>query len=263
MTGLGKRVSVGFLSIVCLLFFSGMVSLFELSHLSRDTEDILKASQRNIELAKEMLDAAHEQNVALIHIAVFNDISYDSICRANMDRLEQTLRVAEAEAIDKSLLDSLSNATQQMRTLTDNYLAFGYREILNHLDFERLDTIGNRWYTTQYEDTYRRLTSAVKSYMTSTQSSLAPRAEQMQKNAYRAVTPVLISLGVMIAIVLVLFYFMRTQCVNPIIRINRALKDYLTFHIPFNVKGELKDELLEIKERIESVISGVKSRSKL
>ena len=64
MTGLHKRVTVGFLSIVCLLFFSGMVSFLELSHLSRDTGDILEANRRNISLAKEMLDAAHEQKRA-------------------------------------------------------------------------------------------------------------------------------------------------------------------------------------------------------
>ena len=59
MTGMRRRVTIGFGSIVCLLFFSGMVSLFELSRLSRDTDDILQTSKRNIELAREMLDAAH------------------------------------------------------------------------------------------------------------------------------------------------------------------------------------------------------------
>ncbi|MFQ7386958.1 MAG: hypothetical protein ACLRM8_04290 [Alistipes sp.] len=87
MTGLRKRVMVGFLSIVCLLFFSGMVSFVELSHLSRDTGEILKANMRNIELAKEMLDAAHEQNVALIRLSVFGDRSCDSLCRSSMERL--------------------------------------------------------------------------------------------------------------------------------------------------------------------------------
>ena len=74
MTGLRKRVATGFLSIACLLFFSGMVSFFELSHLSRDTDEILRANKRNIELAKAMLDAAHDQNVALIHLSV--SVSY-------------------------------------------------------------------------------------------------------------------------------------------------------------------------------------------
>ena len=103
MTGLRKRVMVGFLSIVCLLFFSGMVSFVELSHLSRDTGEILKANMRNIELAKEMLDAAHEQNVALIRLSVFGDRSCDSLCRRSLERLENTLLVAQDEALEKSL----------------------------------------------------------------------------------------------------------------------------------------------------------------
>ena len=202
-----RRVTIGFLSIVCLLFFSGMVSFVELSHLSRDTGEILKANKRNIELAKEMLDAAYEQNVALIRLSVFGDNSYDSLCRSSMERLENTLLVAQSEALDKSFLDSLAFATTELRLLTDNYLAFG------------------------------------------------ARAEQMKKNAYRAVTPVLISLVVMIAIVLMLYYFMSVYCVNPIIRMNKGLGDYLSFRVPFAVKADCKDEVLELKEKIETLIT--------
>ena len=107
MTGLSKRETVGFLSIVCMLFFSGMVSLLELGHLGRDTGEILKANARNIELAKEMLDAAHEQNMALIRLSVFGDRSRDSVCRACMDRLENTLLVAQNEASRQNTLQSL------------------------------------------------------------------------------------------------------------------------------------------------------------
>ena len=247
MTGLRKRVTVGFLSIVCLLFFSGMVSFLELSHLSRDTGEILKANKRNIELAKEMLDAAHEQNIALIRLSVFGDRSCDSLCRKSMERLENTLLVAQSEALEKSFLDSLAFATTELRLVTDNYLAFG--------GAARADSLGGRWYSEEYQALYGRLTAAIKSYMTSTQSSLVPRAEQMKKNAYRAVTPVLISLAVMIAIVLMLFYFMSIYCVTPIERMNKGLGDWLSFRVPFAVKGDLKDEVLELKEKIESLIN--------
>lgn len=254
MTGLRKRVTVGFLSIVCLLFFSGMVSFLELSHLSRDMGEILKANKRNIELAKEMLDAAHEQNIALIHLAVFGDRSYDSLCRAELERLENTLLIAQNEALEKSFLDSLAFATTELRLLTDNYLAFGLAGS-DSLNVAQVDSVGGRWYNDEYEALYGRLTSAIKNYMTSTQSSLAPRAEQMKKNAYRAVTPVLISLAVMIAIVLMLYYFMTIYCVNPILGMNKGLGDYLSFRIPFTVKGECKDEMLELKEKIDTLIN--------
>lgn len=258
MTGLRKRVTVGFLSIVCLLFFSGMVSFMELSHLSRDTGEILQANRRNIELAKEMLDAAHEQNVALIRLSVFGDRSYDSLCRKSMDRLENTLLVAQNEALEKSFLDSLAFATTELRLLTDNYLAFGVSTTADSVSVCRPDSIGAAWYNDRYEALYGRLTSAIKNYMTSTQSSLAPRAEQVKRNAYRAVTPVLISLAVMIAIVLLLFYFMSIYCVNPIVRMNKELGDYLAFRVPFVMKGDLKDEVLALKEKIEALIAQCK-----
>ncbi len=91
--------------------------------------------------------------------------------------------------------------------------------------------------------------------MTSTQSSLAPRAEQMKTNAYRAVTPVLISLAVMIAIVLMLYYFILVYCVRPVERMDKGLDDYLSFRMPFAVKGEFKDEMLSLREKIEALIN--------
>lgn len=261
MTGMRKRVTIGFLSIVCLLFFSGMVSLVELSHLSRDTGEILRANERNIVLAKEMLDAAHAQNVALIRLSVFGDRSYDSLCRASLERLEKTLLVARTEALEKSFLDSLSFATTDLRILTDNYLSFGPVGGADSLAAGMPDARGVDWYNNEYEALYVRLTGAIKNYMTSTQSSLAPRTEQMKKNAYRAVTPVLISLAVMIAIVLMLYYFMSVYCVNPIVRMNKGLGDWLQFRVPFTVGGDLKDEVLELKEKIGTLIALLKQKS--
>ncbi|MEG0807080.1 MAG: hypothetical protein RR410_01860 [Alistipes sp.] len=255
MIGMRKRVTVGFLSIVCLLFFSGMVSLVELSRLSRDTGEILSANKRNIELAKEMLDAAHEQNVALIHLSVFGDKSYDSLCRVSMARLENTLLVAQTEAVDKSFLDSLAFVTTELRLLTDNYLAFGVADNTGRALAVQSDSLAGKWYNNDYERLYVHLTAAIKNYMTSSQSSLAPRTEQMKKNAYRAVMPVLISLVVMIAIVLMLFYFMSIYCVKPLLRMNKGLGDYLAFRVPFVVKADLKDEVLELKEKIETLIT--------
>ncbi len=68
-----------------------------------------------------MLDAAHEQNMAFIRLSVFREAEYDSLCRANMTRLEQTLSVAQLEAVDKTFLDSLAFATTELRLLTDRF----------------------------------------------------------------------------------------------------------------------------------------------
>lgn len=351
MTGLRKRVAVGFLSIVFLLFFSGMISLFELSRLSRDTGEILEASKRHIDRAKEMLDAAHEQNVALIRLAMLGDRSGDTLYRRSTARLEAALEEALVEASDRSMLDSLVAVVAELRQLTDPFLAeeeaeqragsrMGHATAASRTATpvptapkETVSIVGNdatadstsewtaqsaegtssaavakhralsdqsrvaegaasgggsalvrasgsgkgrsttknavsvaeqrpvlspEWYSAEYEVLYGRMTAAIKSYMTSTQSSLAPRAEQLKKNAYRAVTPVLISLVVMIAIVLMLYYFMSVYCVSPVVRMNKALGDFLVFRTPFAPKGEFKDEMLGVREKIETMIAMIR-----
>lgn len=286
-----KRVTIAFMSIVCLLFISGMLSFVELNRLSRGAGDILTASRRHVELAKEMLDAAHEQNVALIHLTVLGEKEYEKDCRRAMSRLEFALLTAQEEALDRSFLDSLSFATIEMKVLVDRYLANAAKADLatpaaaDSLAMQELpvdsllrDSVllraaiakaelpevsdSERWYTEEYEAVYLRLTAAVKAYMTSTQSSLAPHAEKLKRNAYRAVTPVLISLLVMIAVLLMFYYFMTIYCVNPIVNMNRSLGDYLAFRVPFTVKSECKDELLELKNKIDALILQLRQTNK-
>lgn len=285
-----KRVTIAFSSIVCLLFISGMLSLVELNRVSHGAGDILTASRRNVELAKEMLDAAHEQNVALIHLTVLGEKAYADDCRRAMGRLEQVLKTARDEAHDKSFLDSLSFATIEMKVMVDRYLnrlaeretqpvmasdsaalavevpvdSLGVDSVLIQAAIEAAEQNDEedsvRWYTEEYEAVYLRLTAAVKAYMTSTQSSLAPRTEQMKTSAYRAVTPVLISLLVMIAVTVMFYYFMMIYCVNPIINMNRSLGNYLTYKVPFTLKEACKDELMELKEKIDTLINQARHR---
>ena len=54
------------------------------------------------------------------------------------------------------------------------------------------------------------------------------------------------------------YYFIMIYTVNPIIAMNRSLGDWLRYKLPFTVKTECQDEMLELKEKIEKVIGGYK-----
>ena len=269
MKGIRKRVLVSFLSVVVLLFFAGLVSLFELRRVSSDTEEILRASERNLGLAKDMLDAAARQNKAVVHSIVFRQRDYDTVLMGSIAEMARTLEVVRREAVEQAYLDTLSASAMNVQRLTQEFLRLQAQRVASEasgrlelrggedslsMKSVEMDFDGARWYAESYSKAYDKLTGSIKNYMISTQSSLAPRTEQLKRNAYRAVTPVLISLLVMIAIVLMLYYFVSAYLVRPVLAMNKSLGDYLRFGLPFRIKAEVKDEVAELKDRIDDVI---------
>ena len=269
MKGIRKRVLVSFLSVVVLLFFAGLVSLFELRRVSSDTEEILRASERNLGLAKDMLDAAARQNKAVVHSIVFRQRDYDTVLMGSIAEMARTLEVVRREAVEQAYLDTLSASAMNVQRLTQEFLRLQAQRVASEasgrlelrggedslsMKSVEMDFDGARWYAEAYSKAYDKPTGSIKNYMISTQSSLAPRTEQLKRNAYRAVTPVLISLLVMIAIVLMLYYFVSAYLVRPVLAMNKSLGDYLRFGLPFRIKAEVKDEVAELKDRIDDVI---------
>ena len=94
-----------------------------------------------------------------------------------------------------------------------------------------------------------------RSYVTLSHGQLAPRAEQLSKNAYRSVTPVLISLLVMIAILLMFYYFVYVYGVQPLLRMNRSLADFFSFKLPYKPKAQMIDEIKELSDNIENLVN--------
>ena len=266
MKGIGKRVTVGFLSIVALLFVSGMISLFELSNMSNDTGDILSATKRNIEISNDLLNSVNEHGRAVVGVAILGNRTRIDDCRRLMSELEGHLSIARNEALDATRLDPLAESIQQLRSVTDNYFEstepvevpiFSADSIVigTNLEVPKVAKSGREWYDEEYKTASNTVIMNIEEFMTHTHASLAPRAEQLNKNAYRSVAPVLISLLVMILTVLMFYYFIRIYCVKPLLKLNKALKDYMAFRLPFNVKDELIDEYKELYDNIETLVN--------
>ena len=262
-----KRVTIGFLSIVLLLFFAGMISLFELGHLSNDAEKLMNESRRSMESAKDMLEALNHHNAAVSHIILTgHNVRYDTLCRASMEHIEFTLGEVAERTKNNAAVDSLKISVAQFRALTDDFLASatdtsifsdnqsGSEFLTKYLEPEMGQYKDIFWYDVQYEGQYNKIVEQINDYMVLTFNGLTPQTEMLSRNAYRAVTPVLISLLVMIAIVLMLYYFIMIYCVRPIVGMNKSLKNYLSFRQSFNVKEQCRDELQGLRDNIDSLI---------
>ena len=260
MKGIGKRVTVAFLSIVAVLSVSGIISLFELSNLSYDTEAILSASSRDMVVAKELLRSAHDHSRAMIDVAVFGNEAAKSRCYKALDELDTQMSSVRGGVgtVVLGALDTLAMYGAELRQLTDNYHSVEQVTIDSlHFELRRID--GRQWYVDSYNPAYDRFVDQVKRYTTLSHGQLAPRAAQLSKNVYRAVAPVLISLLVLIAIVLMFYYFVYIYGVKPILRMNRALSDYLLFKMPYKPKATMIDEIKALNDGVENLINISKS----
>ncbi|MCH5329870.1 MAG: hypothetical protein J1E04_02805 [Alistipes sp.] len=265
-----KRVTIGFLGIVALLFVAGMISMFELGHLSNDAEKLMDESRGSMESAKEMLDAIHGHGTAVTHIVMTgHDVRYDTLCMNSLLRLEATLVSAAERSKNNAALDSLVVSVAELHMMTEELLASEIDAtalediIIDDFDDDPFSKSYSEpaaknydiyWYDVTYSAMRNKIADRIDDYITFAFTGLTPQTEQLSRNAYRAVTPVLISLLVMIAIVLMLFYFVMLYCVLPIKAIDKSLADWLAFRKSFTVKAECRDELSSLKEHIGGLI---------
>lgn len=263
MTGIRKRVTIGFLSIVVLLFFSGLVSLFELNNMSADIDAILVSNRKSIIMTESMLDAIRYNDRAVVRYAIMRDTSYADSCNRRFQALADKIAQAREETSNSAaaLFDSIDVTAARLNGVVGE-LRGSRRVELSLLP----DTLwggggsfdGSAWYNQEYAPVYNTVSNQIMGLLSYAQSSLSPRAERLSHNAYRAVTPVFISLVVMIVILLMFYYFIVIYTVKPITEINKSLGDWLRYKLPFTVKAECRDELAELREKIGAVTNNAK-----
>lgn len=263
ITGVARRIRVAFLSILLLLIFAGATSLLELERVSHDTEQILVASEQSVEIAGDMLSALSDQNDAIIYMAVVGDSSsrYRVDCERSIVRLNSASERAYqlmGRSENRALVDSLKRYTYSLNRLANDYLSGEvHRRIAYSVMFDTIPSslTTRSWYVDEYKVGYINLSMQISKYLTGSQNTLSPEVNHLSHTARRSVTPVFISLLVMFVVVMMLYFFLKKLYVKPMLRINRSLGDYLSYRVPFDKGIACRDEVEQLRDRIDTLIS--------
>lgn len=245
MKGIRKKITAGFLVLIVLLLFSGTVSFLELAWLTKRTEAILESSKRNAELSKRMLDAVEQQNASLFERISQHTGRHDSLFVAAGNEFDAALKEAAALENTQTDLETIVVERNRYRDLVAGFLNDDHNDDLHS-------------FLSTYQPSYNDLTAAIRGYMTNSKYSMEARAIQLESNAYRAIIPAIITLVVAIILIIVFMFLIELYYTRPIIRIQKALSNYLKHNIPFNVTVEGRDEIALLKEDIETLITANK-----
>lgn len=249
--GIKQKIRLGFFALGLLLFFSGLMSYFELNKLSNSTRDMLDASLKNMELSKEMLDAVQDQNTALLQMLVAGDTRYDSLLFAGRARFDAAISKAKVSIRDLRGLDSIYAANEQYTTVINTFFADPSKKDRNN-DLQ--------WFVDVYKTSYYNLTASIKNFMISSQSVMDAKTTQLESNAYRATMPGIIALAIAIIIIVMFAYLIDLYYVTPVLKITEGVRNYLNSKIPFKVTMEGRDEVYKLKEYIETLIGLLKNK---
>lgn len=259
-----RRVQLAFASIILLLAFSGALSLFELERVSQDTEKILHESKISTDLAHEIVTVLNEQNDAMIEMAVIGGEIFDITphykrCVESIEHLANASERAHARMTDMGspeITDSLMLYTTRINDLANSYINGDVHLAIVTDSLGLLTT--HSWYVEHYKPEYVNLSKQITKFMTGSESTIGPDVNGLSLTARRAVTPVFLSLIVMIVVTLMFYYFINHYLIKPIIRINNSLGGYLRFRSPFDNDIACRDEIRSLRDRITNLISKLK-----
>lgn len=227
-----RKIRSGFIILGCLLLFSGMVSRFELSRLNRTTDTLITVSVRDLELSQAMFDAIELQRDAM-QDGVSN---VDSLFQIGQAGFDHAFREAEQQKIYPARLALIAEAKRRYDgVLQDTLLRNGL----------------------EYRLAWHELALAIKDFMIDNQNTVDSNTAQVQANAYRALMPGVITLLVAIGIIVIFYFMIDLYYIGPVIRVSRALDNYLNLKVPYAVKLDGRDEVKTLSEQIETLISGI------
>lgn len=243
--GIRKRILIGSVLIGGLLLLSGVISTLELTKFKVETEKLLWDNQISIEISRQMLDAAQEQNTALLlNIADSIHTTHDSILLVNQNKFDILLsRVTKnfqnsPKVIDLERADSVYTAT--IAEITDT------------------TTIG--WFSVVYGNSYYNLTGAIKDFMMERQEDSIKQIARLESNAHRATMIGIITIAATL-ILIGLFYHLIDQVVlSPLLKIQTSLTKFLDTRMPFKVSLTNKDELMQLRDDILRLIEKSKAK---
>ncbi len=246
--GLRKKILAGFIGIAITLLFTGTVSLFELESLSKSTRSLIDSSSRNMQATQIMLDAVHDQNTALLKIIMLSDdMNQDSLFSESRAKFDESLANATKVVKNPDELAPVLNAAIVYEKVVEGYRSGTIEENV-------------AWFVKTYKDSYSIFTESIKAHMSESQNSLAMQTIQLEKSAYRASTPNIITIAVLGVIIGMFLFFVDIYFIKPILKINKGLSDYISNKIPFNVKVESNDEIQSLRDGVERLIMLYKNK---
>lgn len=253
--GIKRKVFLGSIVLAMVLLISSSISMFEYTRMNDHVAELISDNTNSIEVSRELLAKAEEYNLRLMHL-VLGEVGEESIEVINDDAF-----ISFFSGIKESFV------TEQDKANVDSvmYAFAAYMHVVREASdiwLTNRDDLLKEWYFNRLQPVYAKLKAYIEKLTNDSQDALIHNSQSLQDNFYRSLMPGLISALLGFLMVLLFNYYLNHYLINPILKITRGIKGYLSFNKKYEVKIESNDELAELNDSVNDIIDINKSAKK-
>lgn len=255
--GIKQKVLYGCIVLGVVLFFSGIISIFEYSTMNDYVSEVIGDNIKSINTARELLSVSEQYNVRLMK---------DLVLENEQDTIDQNL-VFESDVVIKSFADiSRSFITKAERSAADSviFAYAAYMQVAREANAvaKRPYLFREDWYFNRLQPVYLKFRGYMMKLTSVCQDALINNSQEMQDGFYRSIMPPFASMVIGIVMVILLNYYLNHYFINPILRINRGVKNSRRKGVSYNVEVDSDDEIKELNETVRDIVDQNQSYKK-
>lgn len=252
--GIRKKISLGFVVIGVILFFSSVISVFEFNRMRYSVSNLMRDNINSINTSRMLLEITDEHNFTLLS-KVIQDSSIN------------TKEILNDERFDKYIKSIKKNFTSQAEIAIVDSLTIAYSEYLSVISkapaIMLLDVKSrNDWYSNELKPVYNNLRTYKNKLGLLTQQALIRNTEELQEAYYRSIMPGIIAVGAGLLLVLLFNYFINLYLISPVLSIFKGIKNYKDYKKTYNVQFDNDDEIQDLNGEVKGIIDENKNLKK-
>ncbi len=224
-----------------MLILAGIWSIYELNNIGVTAQNLIKENYQSIHAANTMLNALEGEDNGILFLLLGRWeegrrllSSSDSLFLSGFDVAKNNLTIPGEAAV----VDSIRTRYAALKAIWEKPIVETYKE--RNID----------WYFIEVHRAFQDAKSAVQALQILNNDTMYQTATVMENRANRAIMPGIIAMTAAVVLSLLFNFFINHYVVNPILRLNRGIRNHLDDHKPLEIEVETHDEIRELSNLI-------------
>lgn len=240
------KILSGFLILVIMLAAAAVWSIYEIKSIGSSVNEIMEDNYKSIDASKKMIEALEREDSGVLLLILGK---WDEGRKIIADADIQFQNAFEIAANNLTIADE-GNYIEKIKNNYANYKNIWERPIVGTSKEGDIN-----WYFESVHKEFLTVKSSVNDLMSINDKAMFSTASNLREQANRALMPAIIAIISALVFSLMFNYFVNYYFVNPIMKINNGVKDFIEKKKPYSINIESKDELTSLNTSISTLCS--------